>query len=194
MRLFIAVNFSAEQKQQIMQLQAQLRSQALRGNFPKPENLHLTLAFLGETPEEKLNCLKKIIDGLKVPAFEIIFNHAGCFKRGRSELWYLGTDIRAGKSETSLSLLQNINRQLVLQIGKEGIYVDKKPFKAHITLAREIKSRKPIELNFAPIRLLIDNISLMKSEHVRGILTYTELHRSFCKKDKNDNNSRSRLV
>ena len=175
MRIFIAINFSAEEKQQILKLQTQLRSQAVRGSYPKPENLHLTLAFLGETPEEKINCLKEIIDGLKILPFEITFDHTGCFKRGRSGLWYLG--IKPKPVDVGLTFLLNINSQLTNQIKKEKLYFDKKPFRAHVTLGKYIKSPKPIVLTFDPIRISVNSISLMKSERLDGVLTYTELHK-----------------
>ena len=175
MRIFIAVNFSAEEKQQILRLQTQLRSQAVRGSFPRPENLHMTLAFLGETPLKKIPCLEKIIDSIKIQPFEITFDHAGCFKHGRSELWYLG--IKPKPVDVGLTILLNINSQLINQIKKEKLYFDKKPFKSHITLGKYIISPKPIEINFDPIHISVNSISLMKSERLDGELTYTELHK-----------------
>ena len=52
MRLFIAINFDEETKQSIIAVQRRLREWG-RGNFSHPENLHLTLAFLGETAPER---------------------------------------------------------------------------------------------------------------------------------------------
>ena len=180
MRLFIAVNFDDNVKQQIISLQEQLRARSVRGNFSRPENLHVTLAFLGETPEEKLPALLNIIDSVQTPPFEIIFDHTGCFRRvsrhhsRAGELWWLGVQPHtAGFAE-----LTAIQKQLVHSLEAEHFYVDKKPFNAHITLAREIISHSPIILNCPPIPVKVEHISLMKSEHIHGVLTYTEIKRS----------------
>ena len=174
MRLFIAVNFSDEVKSRIQNIQERLRSQVLRGSFSRPENFHLTLAFLGETSEETLKVLSLILEEiqqLQPASFDISFDHIGCFTHSRKELWWLGAD----KSCSGLPLLETVHRQLLDRLEEESFPVDKRPFSAHITLAREIKHTSPIVLDYPAITVSVDHISLMKSEHVRGVLTYTEL-------------------
>ena len=174
MRLFVAVKFTDEVKSRIRSVQEQLRSQASRGSFSRPENFHLTLAFLGETPKEKLEALSQIMEEIQrfQPAsFDISFNHAGFFTHSRKGLWWLGAD----KNSPGLPLLESIHRQLIDRLDKEGFSVDKRPFNAHITLAREVKHTSPIILDCPAITIRVDHLSLMKSEHVRGVLTYTAL-------------------
>ena len=48
MRLFIAIRFSDEIKGGLAEIQSFLKNHDVRGNFTKLENLHLTLAFIGE--------------------------------------------------------------------------------------------------------------------------------------------------
>ena len=171
MRLFIAVNFCEKIKNQIIVLQEQLRDQSLKGNFTRPENLHLTLAFLGETPEEKIGLIYRIIEEIKTPPLEIYFNRTGCFTHSRKELWWVGADPKS----PGLPFLQAIQGQLVDLLIKAGLPVDRRSFNAHITLGREIKHSMPIILDNPAITVRVDRISLMKSEHIRGLLTYTEI-------------------
>ena len=49
MRLFIAINFSSEEKSKLFSIIADLKKYTVGGNFTRSENLHLTLVFLGET-------------------------------------------------------------------------------------------------------------------------------------------------
>jgi len=42
-------------------------------------------------------------------------------------------------------------------------------------LGREVKHSGQITLNCDEIKVKVERISLMKSEHIRGVLTYTEL-------------------
>ena len=184
MRLFIAVNFSDEVKSRILKIQDQLRCQASKGSFTRPENLHLTLAFLGETREGELGTLSRILDDIQwkqklsetqqlpPPPFDILFNHTGCFTHSGKELWWIG----AAPDCPGIPLLQVIHGQLVNRLANNGFAVDKRPFNAHITLGREIKHTSPIVLEMAEvITVRVDRVSLMKSEHIRGMLTYTEL-------------------
>ena len=171
MRLFVAVNISDEIKNLIINMQDQLRSQSLRGNFSQPKNLHITLAFLGETPADKLEKLARIIEEIKSPPFEVVFNRSGCFTHSHKELWWIGAD----KGCRGFSLLNDIHGQLLRRLEEEGFPVDTRPFNVHITLGREIKHAAAIVLDCPEITIKVDRISLMKSEHIKGVLTYTEL-------------------
>jgi 2'-5' RNA ligase len=171
MRLFIAVNLDNAVKKQLLEIQAQLRSQCTRGNFTRPENLHLTLAFLGETPEEKAAYLLQIMGDVQVPLLEVSFNHTGCFTHSHKELWWVGAD----ESCPDLYRLRVIHGDLIKRLSDTGFSVDKRPFSPHITLGREIKRLRQISLKCNEMKVKVDRISLMKSEHIGGVLTYTEL-------------------
>ena len=51
MRLFIAIRLSRPLVETLKQAQRDMRHQGAEGNFSREENLHLTLAFLGETED-----------------------------------------------------------------------------------------------------------------------------------------------
>jgi len=175
MRLFIAVNFDNAVKERLLEIQAQLRSQSTRGNFTRPENLHLTLAFLGETPDEKVPSLLEIIEDTQALAlplpFDVSFTRTGCFTRSHKELWWIGVD----ETCQGLNRLRAIYGELIKRLSDAGFPVDKRPFNPHITLGREVKHSRPINLNCNEIKAKVDRLSLMKSEHIQGKLTYTEL-------------------
>jgi len=175
MRLFVAVNFSDDVKSRIIKIQEELRAQASKGSFSRPENLHLTLAFLGETPKEKLEILFGIMEEIQcgqehvLSPFDIVFNHSGCFTHSHKELWWIGAD------SDGVPLLKAIHEQLLGRLEAAGFSVDKRPFNAHVTLGREIRHTRPIVLDCPGITVRVERVSLMKSEHLRGVLTYTEL-------------------
>ena len=60
MRLFIAINFDGEALDDLVRLQTELRDCGAEGNFTRPENLHLTLAFIGEygNPDDVLDVME----------------------------------------------------------------------------------------------------------------------------------------
>ena len=181
MRLFIAVNPGSEIKDKIMKLQEQLRSQSARGSFSRPENFHITLAFLGETPEGRAGVICNLMEKIQAAPFDVVFNRTGCFTHSRKELWWIGPD----QKSPGLSGLVSIHDQLLGLLLEAGFAADTRPFRAHITLGREIRPlrlsgsssalAKPIILDCPDITIPVNRIRLMKSEHIGSVLTYTEL-------------------
>lgn len=94
-------------------------------------NLHLTLQFLGDTDEKRIPGLKRIIDGLAAPETpqSICFTTAGCFpNRAEPRVLWLGIEENA--------YLQKVQRDLTQGLSEAGFDVDRKRFKAHLTLGR----------------------------------------------------------
>ena len=62
MRLFISLNFDANTVESLCNLQSMLRDNGVEGNFTKPQNLHMTLAFIGEygKPDDVLDVMEKV--------------------------------------------------------------------------------------------------------------------------------------
>jgi len=174
MRLFISVNCDDKVKNQLLTVQDKIKSQSVKGNFSLPENLHLTLVFIGETPEDQVQVITSVIDqSLKpgVAPFTLTFSTVGCYTHSKKELWWIGTD----RDDMSLVNLKTIRRRIADGLISKGVNFDNRPFNPHITLGREIKHTSPIIIPKQEIMYPVNRISLMKSERVRGILTYTEI-------------------
>ncbi|MBO4915551.1 MAG: hypothetical protein J5449_10130 [Oscillospiraceae bacterium] len=62
MRLFIAIELNDDLKDALTSMQAQLRARRVGGNYTKVENLHLTLAFIGEygDPDRVLDVMRSV--------------------------------------------------------------------------------------------------------------------------------------
>ena len=79
MRLFIAIRLSDEIRSGLAEIQSLLRNRGVSGNFTKLENLHLTLAFIGEyaDPEGVLDAIR----GVPFAPFSIRLDGFGSFGR-----------------------------------------------------------------------------------------------------------------
>jgi RNA 2',3'-cyclic 3'-phosphodiesterase len=173
-RLFISVNCDDKVKKQFLSVQEKIKAQSVKGNFSLPENLHLTLVFIGETPDDKIQLISSVIEkALKPPVvpFTLIFSEVGCFKHSNKELWWIGTD----RNDTCLDTLKTIRQRITSTLSFEGVRFDNRPFNPHITLGREIKHELPIIIPKQEIIFPVNRISLMNSEHVNRVLTYTEI-------------------
>ena len=160
MRLFVAVRFSPEVRAALLEAVSALRR---RGGetFTRPENLHLTLAFIGETAD--LTGAKAALDRACTGGpFSLTVGGLGRFE----DLWWAG--IRDNERLEALALrVQNALRQA-------GFSVERRPWRPHITLVRRWRGPRP-RLTVPDTSMRVERVSLMKSERVEGKLVYTEL-------------------
>jgi 2'-5' RNA ligase len=173
-RLFIAINCNDETKKRLLSVQAKIKSQSVKGNFSRPDNLHLTLVFLGETPEDQIPAICSAVkEAMRQPVapFTLAFSQTGCFRHSNKELWWIGAEHAA----PSLDTLKNLRQRITGGLSSAGVAFDNRSFNPHITLGREIKHNAPIVLPQQEITFSVNRISLMKSERSGGVLVYTEI-------------------
>ncbi len=163
MRVFIAIRFTQAFKEPIFEAQDALRDNGVRGNFTLPENLHLTLAFIGET--DRVDDIKAAGKEVVFEPFEIKTGRLGCFN-GRSKVIWLGID--------SEKKLKAITAELRKNLDIRGIDYAKGRFQPHITLVRQ-PSDMPLDIDIESANMTVKEISVMKSERISGRLVYTAL-------------------
>lgn len=171
MRLFIAIAFEEEVLRHFLDVQQELRTLAASGNFSRPQNLHLTLAFLGELPPSRLPAIQRVIENCQLYPLTLHFDRLGRFSRDRGDLWWIGI-----QKEPRLLQMQ---RELVQGLQKEHLLSDAGRFSPHLTLAREVvlcDAVSPGGPLKEPILAPVPGISLMQSERINGVLRYTELY------------------
>jgi 2'-5' RNA ligase len=181
MRLFIAIELPDEIKQGIARVQEELRKAGADAGWTRPEGIHLTLKFLGEVPEAKvqeiMTALTAAAKGIGMLKLEV--EGAGAFPHAKSPrvLW---TGVR-GDTEKLAAL------QAAIEDGMEQLGFDReaRKFSPHLTLAR-IKFPKHRD-NWQQMIEEIKNVmlgsfeaghvSLMQSELKREGAVYTEVGR-----------------
>lgn len=146
-----------------MDAQDGLKEYGVRGNYTQPENLHLTLAFIGET--ERVEEIKAAVDAVKFEPFVIRTGKMGCFN-GRSRVVWLGIE---GEDK-----VKAIAQQLRSNLDQRGIDYAKGKFSPHITLVRQ-PSEMPLDIDVESESMTVSKIYVMKSERINGRLVYTAL-------------------
>ena len=160
MRLFIAINLSDAMKGSLINTQNSLYDRGVRGNYTAEENLHLTLAFIGEYPD-----FEPVLDALSIVSFrpfELRLEGMGRF----GDLWWAGMR----ESAALTAVVRRIRRALA----ENNIPFDKKRFSPHITLIRKAVGDMP-GTSPEPVSMTVDTISLMRSDRGRNGMIYTEL-------------------
>ncbi|HEX5080872.1 MAG TPA: RNA 2',3'-cyclic phosphodiesterase [Blastocatellia bacterium] len=167
MRTFIAIEIPSEIKSALAALQTQLRRAGADASWTKPENLHLTLNFLGEVDERRIVEVEKacVLSAAEFQPFTLSLKDTGVFPNERQPrvLW-------AGLSG-DVGIVVEMRARLDERLALIGFKRDEKKFHPHLTIGR-LKSNKKIRellaLAYAyqlpALSFAVTEIVLMKSE------------------------------
>lgn len=155
MRLFISIEIPQEIKKEIEKIQNCLPE--FQGKKTEFENLHLTLKFLGEVSENKLNEIKSALSQVKCSSFETKIYQLGFFSPSQIRIIWL--------SMSNCEILQKeIDEKL------SNIFSKEKRFMSHLTIARikEVENKKRFielinKINIPEMRFQINHFNLMQS-------------------------------
>ena len=166
MRLFIAVELSEEMKNALRRAQDELCDHGVRGRFTPAENMHLTLAFIGDYPDPE--AVLDALSAVSFTPFEIELEGLGCF----GDLWWAGLKDSAALESTA--------RRVRRALAERGIPFDRKKFNPHITLVRKPEVPKglpegPVPVEVPGAEMTVERISLMRSDRGKNGMIYTEL-------------------
>src|SRR5438067_6458799 len=178
MRLFVAVPLPRE----LTDRAAALFPEALPGLKPvRPELMHVTLAFLGWTADDRLPEVVEAARAATVgqPAFDLTFGRAGRFPAsGRPRVAWLGVADGGPALEAIAALVSGELRARALRF-------DERPFAPHLTLARVARDASAAEaraigamierLPDLQLRTRVDRIAVVQSVLSRKGPRYTEL-------------------
>lgn len=135
MRLFIAIEIPADLKTALGKLQVDIPG----ARWVAAEQIHLTMAFLGEVEESVVELLKSELARIQIPQFTLCLSGIGCFPgRHRPRVLWVGVEPHPHLTELAATV-----RSAVLAC---GIPQEDRPFSPHITLARlKLSSSEQLE-------------------------------------------------
>jgi 2'-5' RNA ligase len=182
LRLFVAVELDDDVRRALAGLQDELRQQGLqRLRWVRGEGIHLTLKFLGDTPEEVVS---RISEGLSaevsgIPSHRLSLGRLGTFGGKRPRVVWVDLD---GAMDALQSLQEAVERALT----PLGFEPERRKFSPHLTLARvrpETSSEMAallataLEAVEAPhAEIAVREVSLMHSTLGPGGAVYNRLH------------------
>ncbi|GGI67153.1 RNA 2',3'-cyclic phosphodiesterase [Vulcanisaeta souniana JCM 11219] len=128
-RVFIAVELTDKLKEPMIKMQKELMSSGVDMKPVEPENLHITLRFIGEISRELVEEVKKRLDAIKYSQFTIHVRGIGAFPNiDRPRVIWVG--IEEGARD-----LMNLHELIMKFTGDIGER-DEKGFVPHLTIAR----------------------------------------------------------
>ena len=183
MKLFIGIEFQPEILDKLYSLQNKLREKVRTARFPARETLHLTLQFLGETPEKAVEAIKQ--------SLKMVANGSRPFALSFEDgLGYFGSadQVRVvwlGMKDDYLVLLE-LQKNIAQAMFVLGFAQEERDYSPHITLARDAKfnnsqvfvknGQLDIPVETFPV-ISVENFSLIESRMVQGRIVYQALER-----------------
>ena len=134
----------------------------------RPEMIHLTLAFLGTLPVDRLESLYAVANRVHSPSFNLKIDQIGYWSHNRI-LW-------AGSHQLSEGLI-NLTSCLHAALNNAGLAFDTgKSFVPHISLMRKSSCETSIQ---APkhLNMHVQEFALVQSEVTKGGANYTVMRR-----------------
>jgi len=179
-RAFIAIKIPTDIHKKLNSIQEKLKQSEVHVSWVKPENIHLTLQFLGNIDEKQIpKIVSQLEESVKVvSSFQLQVGYAGAFPNLRYPrvVWIGVTDDEA----KSLKTLQTEIGSRLAKIGFKG---ENGRFKPHLTLGR-VRSQKnksnllrAIEsiVNIWVGEISVDAVYLIRSELKPTGAEYTDI-------------------
>ena len=178
MRLFVALSISAQVRESLASLLSELRRADSKPRWVHPENLHVTLKFIGHIADEALPTVLGALRKITAPSqIALEFRGIGFFPNDRrpSVVW---AGIQAAPELAALA--SRVDQSLA----REGLPRETRSFSPHLTLARfkEPRMSEPLrallakctDLSFG--NQITTEFHLMESKTKPSGAEYTTLH------------------
>ncbi|HKO45058.1 MAG TPA: RNA 2',3'-cyclic phosphodiesterase [Pyrinomonadaceae bacterium] len=168
-RVFCSIDIPQEVRGKVEEHISQLKRAVpeAKASWSRPENIHLTIKFLGEVPPKRAEQLSqaasRAVTGLG--RFRIRLEQTGSFpKHGPPRVLWIGIRNLDGKLAELFARLED-------ECATEGFRKESRPFRPHLTVARlrDPQGARTValahqELGFGPAEFDVSELLVMRSE------------------------------
>ena len=162
-RIFIAIRFNDDVKNTLVNIQNALRTKGVKGNYCPYNNLHLTLAFIGEKYD--LQNIYKAMSEVTFKPFTMTLGELGTFPTKTGVIWC------GIKEKEPVTTVANKLRE---RLAANDVGFCAMTFYPHISLVRQ-PSTIVTDIDVPETSITVDRLFVMKSERIDGELVYSEI-------------------
>jgi 2'-5' RNA ligase len=167
MRMFFAIELSEEARKSVDTM-AFVAKGTLPGKYVKADDYHITVAYVGEIEPARLDALKEI--GMQAAS-----GMAPCPLSLKGSGMFKGSILWAGVE--GAQPFSRMAEDLKERLSAARFPFDPKPFRAHITVARDVKPDEFPLPQPDPASWTADCLTLFESTRVKGVLRYIPVER-----------------
>ena len=180
MRVFIAIELPDNIREALAELQRELRPVARSARWVAPDSIHVTLKFIGEVAESRIDEIDLAIVKVNWRPFTVTVKNVGFFPGSRSpRIFWAGMEA---------PMMARLAEALDAQLEQLGFQKEQRAFTPHITLARTRQSRLESSLVTAAAKyethefgnFTVDRFFLIQSTLRLGGALYTKLRKYSC--------------
>ena len=128
MRVFIAIELPEDVRKKLWEIERKLRPVTSSARWVSPDSIHLTLKFLGEVSETRLDDIDQALTGLTWRPFQVSVHGIGFFPGTRSP--------RVFWAGLTASTMEDLAKEIDTRMERFGFDREKRAFRPHVTLAR----------------------------------------------------------
>jgi 2'-5' RNA ligase len=166
-RLFFAI-WPSEAQQQLIERELRPRVESSGGRPIPAHNLHVTLAFLGEVPEPRVEVAKACASRVGPSAgFDLRFDRVETWARSR---------VLSLTTQLTPPALGQMAEGLRFNLLNAEFEIRQEDYRPHVTLARDVK-RRGREQSIPPIEWRVEEFVLVQSEPGPNGSRYTIVER-----------------
>jgi 2'-5' RNA ligase len=178
-RAFVAVPATDEVKKLVAELEGNLRGGGADVKWVEPENVHITLKFLGSIGQADVDNLADVLPDAVggANAFDVTVSGCGTFPPGRRPrvVW-----IGLADGKEHLADLAYAVEEICASL---GFAKEKRPFRPHVTIGRVRRGSGGLSelaeqvsgIRFNPLKLRVEGVNLVRSKLSPQGPTYTVL-------------------
>lgn len=162
MRLFVAINFTVKDRRRMYSAVRKLRDAELPVHWVEPDQLHMTLKFLGEVRPERVGDVKGAVARVaeKTEPFTMLMRGAGAFPTmRRPRVVWLGAEASPE--------LRCLKHDLEWELAPQGFEREVRAFHPHVTVGRATNEARAGD--FRDFEALVDAMDFERAITVRTV-------------------------
>ncbi|MDH4273507.1 MAG: RNA 2',3'-cyclic phosphodiesterase [Gammaproteobacteria bacterium] len=128
---------------------------ALPGVWVDPENLHITLVYLGSVSAETRHCVTMAATKLPFEPHRLRLDHIDYFVKPQV--------LYAGASVVPVPLMELVQRLRAVALSC-GVQIEDRPFVPHTTLLRKVRTRPHDAMAFPALNWPVEGFALVESQ------------------------------
>jgi 2'-5' RNA ligase len=168
-RAFVAVPMTDEVKKVVTEIEDELKEARADVKWVAPDNVHVTLKFLGDVLVESVDGLVRALgEALRSErSFDVVLSGTGTFPHGKRAPRVVWIGMEEGKER-----LAGIALNVEEACSRLGFEKEARPFRPHLTIGRVRRGSGNLDrlgerverVEFKPLKLVVNRVNLVRSK------------------------------